>query len=242
MGEEHRIVRQVVAAQADIGAADDLVRQYLPFIKAETAKLIGRVPQEGRDDELGIAMLAFYEAAMAYRRGRGSFLGLAAAAIRNRLIDDHRREKRHGGVLSLDQPGPGDGAALVDTLADGRDEAEERAGRSAARAELAEFSKQLASFGLTLDEVARSCPRQERTLAACMKALAYARRNPELLRQLLQSRRLPVARLADGAAVERKTLERHRRYLVAAMLAYTNGFEIIRGHLRQIEREGGRTD
>ena len=40
-----------------------------------------------------------------------------------------------------------------------------------------------------------------------------------------------------GANVDRKTLERHRRYLVAILLAYTNGFEIIRGHLKMIKRK-----
>ena len=71
---EHEIVRSVAAAQKDAQAADALVRQYLPFIKAETAKFLKRIPIEGKDDELGIAMFAFHEAAMAYQNGRGTFL------------------------------------------------------------------------------------------------------------------------------------------------------------------------
>ena len=58
---EHEIVRSVAAAQKDAQAADALVRQYLPFIKAETAKFLKRIPVEGQDDELGIAMFAFHE-------------------------------------------------------------------------------------------------------------------------------------------------------------------------------------
>lgn len=77
---EHEIVRSVAAAQKDAQAADALVRQYLPFIKAETAKFLKRIPVEGKDDEFGIAMFAFHEAAMAYQSGRGTFLKLAAAA------------------------------------------------------------------------------------------------------------------------------------------------------------------
>lgn len=74
---EHEIVRSVAAAQKDAQAADALVRQYLPFIKAETAKFLKHIPVEGQDDELGIAMFAFHEAAMAYQNGRGSFLFVA---------------------------------------------------------------------------------------------------------------------------------------------------------------------
>lgn len=53
-----------------------------------------------------------------------------------------------------------------------------------------------------------------------------------------KSGKLPVAELAAGANVERKTLERHRKYLVAMLIAFTNGFEIIRGHLCRLD--GGR--
>ena len=61
----------------------------------------------------------------------------------------------------------------------------------------------------------------------------------ELLDQLVHTKKLPMAQLCAGAGVERKTLERHRKYLIASLLAYTNGFEIIRGHLRQIRQKGG---
>ena len=47
--------------------------------------------------------------------------------------------------------------------------------------------------------------------------------------------------LALGSGAERKTLERHRKYLVAILLAFTNGYEIIRGHLCQIGSERGGT-
>lgn len=49
-------------------------------------------------------------------------------------------------------------------------------------------------------------------------------------------KRIPIAALSAESGVERKTMERHRKYLVALLLAFTNGFEIIRGHLRQMAR------
>ena len=135
---EHEIVRSVAAAQKDAQAADALVRQYLPFIKAETAKFLKRIPVEGQDDELGIAMFAFHEAAMAYQSGRGSFLKLAAAAIRNRLIDYQRMEQRHAGHISLDQTVDGDaeGRTLLETIDTGHDEIAHRQELGAAQEEI----------------------------------------------------------------------------------------------------------
>ena len=81
MSEDRQIVSQVYEAKTDSDAADRLVRQYMGFIKAETGKFSGRVAVEGRDDELSIAMLAFYETILAYDKSRGAFLPLAAIAI-----------------------------------------------------------------------------------------------------------------------------------------------------------------
>ena len=211
---EHEIVRSVAAAQKDAQAADALVRQYLPFIKAETAKFLKRIPVEGQDDELGIAMFAFHEAAMAYQSGRGSFLKLAAAAIRNRLIDYQRMEQRHAGHISLDQTVDGDaeGRTLLETIDTGHDEIVHRQELGAAQEEIMQFARELAQYGLRLTDIAENCPKQERTLAACHRVLSAE------------------------SGVDRKTMERHRKYLVALLLAFTNGFEIIRGHLRQMAR------
>jgi len=234
MSEEHVIVSQVYRAKKDSEAADAFIRQYLNFIKAETARFTGRVPVEGRDDELSVAMLAFYETILAYDRSRGAFLGLAAVAIRNRLIDFSRAEKRHSGTVSCDEPA-GENFTVGDTIPDRRDAVSALADRISAQKEIGEFILRLADFGLTLADVSDNCPRQARTMAACMGAAAFARENPAVLEELEQTKKLPLNRLAEGSGVSRKTLERHRKYLVAVLLAYTNGYEIIRGHLRQMK-------
>ena len=95
MSDEHEIIRQVYAAKEDAQAADRLIDAYMPFIRAETAKFLKRPPVEGSDDELSIAMFAFYEAIHGYFRIRGAFLKYASLLIRSRLIDYYRKERKH---------------------------------------------------------------------------------------------------------------------------------------------------
>lgn len=240
MNQEHEIVRLVAAAKGDSLAADELVRKFLPFIRSEAAKAVHR-PIGDSDDELSIAMLAFHEAVLAYERLRGAFLPFAARAIKNRIIDFHRSEQRHRGQLSLHEKNEDDGRELGETLELGTDPIGRHTDRTAARQELAHFALGLSEFGLTLTDIADNCPKQTRTLAACHKALEFAKGDPVLLEQLLRTKKLPITSLAAGAGVERKTLERHRKYMMALLLAYTNGFEIIRGHLGQMAIvKGGR--
>ena len=127
-----------------------------------------------------------------------------------------------------------DDAALGETLAAEDDPHEEAVARYATRMEIEELTRQMQAFGVSLHDVADNCPKQQRTLDACRKALQYAKENPELLDVLLQTKKLPIGQLTAGSGVERKTLERHRKYMVALLLIYTNGYEIIRGHLKQV--------
>ena len=178
MNDAHKIVEQVYAAKENVRAADDLIRSYLPFIKAETAKFLKRPPIEGQDDELSIAMMAFHEAIGGYSRTRGSFLKYAAMLIRSRLVDYSRREQRHSRVISLDAPIGEEDTTLGETLADDRDPHEETALRDATRAEIEELTRQMQEFGVSLSDVADNCPKQQRTLDACRRALEYAKGEP----------------------------------------------------------------
>ena len=65
-------------------------------------------------------------------------------------------------------------------------------------------------------------------------ALLYAKKEKGILDSLLKTKKLPIEAVSKGSGVERKTLERHRKYMVALLLAYTNGYEIIRGHLSRL--------
>ncbi len=237
MKQEHQIIRRVYAAREDTDRADAFIREYLPFIRAEATKVMSRFCTD-QDDEYSIAMIAFHEAMLGYDRSRGSFLGYAAVCIRSRIIDFQRREARHRGHLSLEQTYGEDEHTLLEELTDGRDHYDESATREATRQEIAELSAVLDRFGLTFGDVADNCPRQERTLAACAAAIRCAGEDPRLLENLLRTGKLPLGELVRRSGAERKTLERHRKYILAMLLIQTNGYDIIRGHLRRVLKRG----
>lgn len=240
MPSDHQIIKAVYAAKENSNYADDLIRAYIPFIRSEASKYMSRVCTE-QDDEYSIAMMAFYEAIMGYDKGRGAFLAYAAMLIRSRLIDYSRREARHKGHISLyEESGEDDDRTLLDTIADERDVYEENVTRDATRKEIEELSAVMQDFGVSFSDVADNCPKQERTLDACTAAIRYAIENPELLDELLRTKKLPLAQLVRGSGAERKTLERHRKYILTMLLIQTNGYEIIRGHLkRTLSRKEG---
>ncbi len=238
MRNEHQIIAQVYEAKEDLQAADDLIRVYTPFIRAEVSRFISRVCTE-QDDEYSIGLIAFHEAIQAYSKNRGAFLSYASMLIKSRLIDYQRKEKRHMGHISLDEEDKEEGTSLKDQIADQRDRYEESAKLQATKQEIAELAKVMAEFGVSFTDVAENSPKQERTLEVCKRAVRYAAAHKEILEELLRTKKLPMGQLVKETGVERKTMERHRKYILVMLLIQTNGYEMIRGHLRHILKEKG---
>lgn len=237
MEQERDITERVARAQKDVQQADDLIRDYLPFIRAEASRSLGHfcTPQE---DGFSIAMLAFHEAVLGYQAEKGAFFAYAGRRIHSRLVDWQRKESRQGVTLSLDTPAEeGDDRTLAEVLPEQENPIEEAELRDATRQEIAELAAVMAEFGVSFSDAADNAPQQERTLEACGQAVRWAGENKELLDELLRTKKLPMGKLCKGSGVPRKTLERHRKYLVVMLLIQTNGYEIMRGHLRRVLRK-----
>jgi len=235
MQNEHEIVQQVYAAKEDNFAADVFIDSYKPFIKAETAKFLKR-PTDDQDDELSIAMIAFYEAINQYSHLKGSFISFASRMIRNRLIDYWRKIKRHTGLVELDAPIVNEeDTTLINTVRDEKNKTEELINREATVAEIQELSRQMSDFNISLSDVADNNPRQKRTLIACQNAAAAAINDERTMTQFFKNRKLPITRIAELSQVAKKTLERHRDYIIALLIIYSNGYDLIRNHLDQVK-------
>lgn len=244
--QKDTLIEQVYDAKADSQKADQLISSYIPFIRSEASKSIGRFCTE-QDDEYSIALIAFHEAILGYSSNRGAFLSYASMVIKSRILDYKRKESRHQDLVSLDssdyinadKSDEDSNRSLIDMIPDKNDHYEESMTREATSQEIQELSKVLNDFGLTFTDIADNSPKQERTLKACRDAINYAIKNKFLLDQLLETKKLPIAQLVNGSGAERKTLERHRKYLLAMLIIQTNGYEIIRGHLRRVLNKKG---
>lgn len=235
MSEEHEIVQRVYDAKGDMLAADALITDYLPFIKAQVSKVMKRSVDVTQEDELSIGMIAFHEAINAYSKTRGNFLAYASLLIRNRIIDYWRKNDRHNKVVSLDTPASEDESSKLDYIPDsGASHDESLVVREATKDEIIELSAQMEEFGVSLTDVSDNSPKQDRTLKACQRVVAYAKDEEELMEDFLRTKRLPLAELVKQTKVARKTIERHRKYIIALLLIYSNGYEIIRGHLTEV--------
>lgn len=236
MSEENSIVQRVYAAKGNMEDADRLISDYMPFIESQVFKVMKRPVDVRKQDELSIAMIAFHEAINGYSKTRGSFLNYASLIIRNRIIDYWRKNNRHNQVISLDTPIYEEDSTLEDSIAADEKHDEDLVVREATKEEIMELSQQMQEFGVSLTDIAENSPKQNRTLKSCQQVVAYAKEDREIMENFLKTKQLPITKLANETKVSKKTIERHRKYLVALLLIYSNGYEIIRGHLAEVMR------
>lgn len=240
MDIDNSIVSRVMEAKGNSPAVDKLIGDYMPYIKSETKKIAGNLSPEDFEDAVSVAMIGFHEAVEHYDSEKGTFFSFASLIMKNRVISFIRKELRHMGISSINAPiaSGEDELTLEDTIRDEHDEYDELGMRDATRQEIEELSQQLVRYGLTLSDVASNCPKQRRTFESCRKVIRYARENPHIIEKLLENGKLPIKLLSEEVNVEKKTIERHRKYIMAVMIIYSNGYEIIRGHLKQVFSTG----
>ncbi len=232
-GVDERAVR----AQSDPQVLDDLISDYRPFILASASRVCGRPVDPDNDDEYSTAMLAFYEAVRGYAPSRGAFLSFARSVIRTRLIDGFRKAGRRPPTLSLDDDGEDEEDYRSDPTYAAASEIFERETQVRERRdEIARFSDELAAWGFTFRDLADASPKAAKTKAACGAVVGEMMRDGDLRDAFLRSRQLPLAALCLRSGVPRKIAERHRRFIVAAILALDGDYPYMAEHLRWMRK------
>lgn len=233
---------RVAAIQAgDETLREPLIIQYRPFIAKTAGKFRKRYVDPDRDDEFSVALHAFDEAINRYSPASGArFLGFAETVMTRRLIDYARQERRHSATVpysSLSEDGEESGVLSRVESAAAMAVYEERQAAEERRAEIAMLTEQLALFGIRFHELVDGSPRHRDSR---MVLLGIGRRlaaTPALFGQLTEKRQLPVKELCQISDVSRKTVERHRKYLIAVSLIAGGPYPCLQEYINS-ERGG----
>ncbi len=222
-------------AQADSAERERLIERFTPFILRVTTRAVGHYVRMGQDDEVSVAMIAFNEAIDRFDASRGgNFLALAETVIRRRLVDHYRRERPHAEIpLSAfsgddperDAPFPGEEQAAIEThLAEVA--SQER------REEIERYRAELGVVGIDFQQLLRHAPRHRDARAAAVSVARLVAATPEFASFLRERGTLPMGRIDGRVEVSRKTLERHRKYIVAVALALMGDYPYLQTYLR----------
>lgn len=218
---------RLMLAKADSQEMDDLISDYLPFIKKEAARFDSS--EIDYHDRVSLGLLAFMNSVRQYQESRGNFLTYAGVSIRNRIRDEIRKAAYHNRNVVYFNESDQDGEDTQFVEAEASVRSHQRAREQSDLAEeIYELTQELAVFGISFDELAEISPRQKRSRKVCHE-LATAMVNSETLHQnLYRTRRLPTAHLAQQLHLSVKTVEKYRRYVIALTVILSGEYPLIR--------------
>jgi len=221
------------ARRGNAQARETLLRQYQPFVLRVAGQVTRRRLEPGRDDEFSIGLAAFNEAIDHYRDERGGgFFAFAEQVIRRRLVDHYRKQRlarREVPLSSIDDPvqGPSRLPEVREAILAHRAEAE--AGER--REEVLRYRELLQDYGVRLADLVRAAPRHADTRRSALRAARTLAEDPALAGFLRERQAVPLKMLAERSGMKRKTLERHRRYIVATALILLEDFPYLKSYL-----------
>ena len=201
------------SAKQDKFALNTLLHDYMPFIK----KCVSGVFFKGQSkaDNLSDAMLAFAHSVQTYNPEKGTFIQYAAAVIRNRLLDNVRKELLVQKRFNLFSARSDEENNIWETNVSlqSYDRAEEEKNlRLDIEAVNVEFNK----WGFSWATLLKKSPKQERSRKIALHISRTVLADPVLLASTLKTRQLPISRLSE--TYPQKALEKYRQYIAAIII------------------------
>ena len=227
-----------IDAKNNEDSMNKLITQYENFI-LRCASSAARSYISKSDDEWSIALSAFTEAIKNYSAAKGSFLNFAELVIRRRIIDFIRSKSRYALEVSVNP-------SLFNTDIQNEDEyfmQSEIAQKvsivedNSIKMEITLVNEVFSEYGFSFMDLTECSPKSEKTKRSCAKVVAYLIRNPILTSEIKIKKQLPLNIIEKNTRIPRKLLERHRKYIIAAVEIMSGDFPNLAGYMGYIRQE-----
>ncbi|MEI4768863.1 RNA polymerase sigma-I factor [Psychrobacillus sp. FJAT-51614] len=234
--KEKQITSELVqmAKAGDQEVLNDLLLAFTPFMK-KTASFVCKRAIDEHDEEYSIAMSAFHEAIMSFNPDENASLQTYAhLIIKRRIIDFIRKESLRKEKVLLINASREDAATEHQQLFDAQalDSYSLEKQAEARRDELSRYTKLLVEFGLSFEDLAKVAPKHEDARKTAFQTAQIIAETEEFYEFLIKYKKLPLKEMEEIVEVSRKTLERHRKYIIAVALLLKSDFVYIKEYVK----------
>lgn len=219
------------ARQGNDTAREKLIAEHRIFVKQMVAKNIGVYEDIDAQDEYAVGLIAFNEAVDSYKPGLLSFRGFAARVIKRRLNDYARSQKKHRNQVSyMDDVAMG---TAPEPSLDPRENIH-------TRLELDAFVNALARFGISLADLIKETPKHADSRQLCIRVAWMVYSEKELKDHFTKYNTLPTKKIISRFKLNIKTIERHRKYIIAICLILLSDLDEMKAYITDLYKGGER--
>ena len=231
--------KRAIEAKGDDAKRELFIRDMEKTILKHASKASGRFITTS-DDEWSIALIAFNKAIDTYSPDKGDYAGYSKVLIERALIDHHRSQSKHESevLYSTDMLEGEEYSAVTDALSrESMAEEEKRLVRTGMQDEIEEVNGMLKKYGFSFYDVAGCSPKSGKTREECRRVIAYIIEDDEILRSVTDNGKIPITKLTKKIKVSPFLLDRHRKYLVMAVVILNGEYPMLAEYLRDIRKE-----
>lgn len=217
------------AQGGNTGAREKLISDHIIFIKKIVSKNVTGYEDINSRDEYSVGLMAFNEAIDGYKPGLRSFQSFAADVIKKRLIDYYR--SRNGR--------PSRNIYLLDD--DRHTEGEEWSNPTEQvhiKLEMESFVQKLSVYNISLGDLVRETPRHADSRLLCVRIARAIAGDPDLCHHFKKYRTIPLKMLLQRIRINKKTVERHRRYIISICLVLLSDLDTLKEYVENLSRGG----
>lgn len=213
----------------DIELRNTFIEEYRPFILSCISKRTNSFIEVDNSEEYSIGLMAFNEAIETYDKTKNPrFLSFAELVIGRRLINYMYKQKRQARAIPFSFFSEKEGY-LEDKIA--QDSITFYFDRFEAREEIELFINRLKRFEITLEDLIKNTPKHKDSIKLLISIARVIAENDELFQKLEDDMVIPIKKLLSYIKVSARTIERNRKYIIAASLALRSDLDIIKGFL-----------
>lgn len=194
----------VFEARENDALREIFIKNYFPFIIHTTSNIVGRYIAIENDEEFSVALEAFNVAIDLYDDAMSKFETYATTVIKNKLIDYHRKQRKHYGQEELND----------DLRAPESDDS--------LRIEIADFSQKLKQFGMSFDDLVQVSPKHKDTRIRAIRVGVASSRHKHIISALYESRKIPVALILKVVETTRRFVYAHSQYITSVMVIFSD--------------------
>jgi len=219
--------------QGDEDDKNNLIQEYIPFIKKVLVNQLGSYIQVENDDSFSVGLIAFNEAIEKYDGDRGNFLTFASMVIKSRLIDQFRKKSSRPKEVYINQfQREEDEDHYTENIM--REEGFESG--IEIKLDFASLVHKMKDFGVSLDDLIQEAPKHQDTRRTAIEIGTHVFENRGLCKRFLSTGNLPTNDIIRDLNVSRKVVQRSRKFIIAIILILNSDLDTLKGYISSSER------
>lgn len=212
----------------DRQAREDFLAEYKPFILKTANNFCKRSLEWGRDDELSISLIAFNSAIDTFDFDKQvPFLPYSRIVIVNRLKDYFRKESRHQNECPLETELEDGKIVSSGEIKTSWENHRNRTIEDERQEELEHFEEVLSGYDIGFEDLVEVSPKHRDSRMNLFKVARTISIEKSLFDYLCNKKQLPLKELVEKTGVNRKTLERGRKFIIASALILSRPEEFV---------------